>query len=128
MGGDMTASEFLARFDYRLGRINDGARDIRRNPVGDCSDFAWSLLLCLEGGYRGAIWAVITGRAMFWLVWSPHNNRIPRHVALRYSNAWIDSTERKWRSSPYPHRRALPMWVYIFVPVLVGVTVGRIWK
>jgi hypothetical protein len=113
----MTAADFIQNFRYNLGIILlDGYKRIDSEPYeGDCNDFGLTVLLLLEGGWWGAIKAMLTFRAALWLVWSPQNGMFPRHLALYHRDyGWIDSTNRQWRDDPGPHKRCIPMilpWV-----------------
>jgi len=106
----MNPADFIARFRYKKGLPSLFGRDIRKSATGDCTSFAWSVLLILEGGFLGAVKAQLTGRAKLVRVKSPVNGFLPRHVALWHRDyGWIDSTERRWRETPAPHRIMWPL-------------------
>ena len=97
----MTLDEFLAGYEYARGRF--GAwRILNHEESGDCNDFALTVRSIMrEGDY--------------YLVRSPVNRLFPRHVALKTSRGWIDSTVREFRDTPEPHKIVckLPMpWVW----------------
>lgn len=101
----MTTAEFIERFQYRRGRPFSTWKPCDRPPYeGACGSFA-ATVDKLEGG---------GGR--FWLVKSPSNDFFPRHIALHMpGKGWIDSTRRKWRETPEPHTKILPLpapWVW----------------
>lgn len=85
---------------------------------GDCGDYALYALEKLAGGRFKAIWALLTWRATIWLVWSPVNGVIPRHVALTYNGFWTDSTYREMRKFPQPNKRCIPLTFGPFTLVL----------
>lgn len=120
----MPVTDFIKNFKYKLKIVLlGGYKRIDAAPYeGDCNDFALTVLLLLEGGWWGAIKALITFRAVLWLVWSPSNGVFPRHVVLYHADhGWIDSTNRKWRDIPEPHTRCIPLvspWVLFMA--LVG--------
>lgn len=133
----MKIEDFLKRFRYRKGLPNLFGRDIRKSAEGDCTSFAWSVLLILEDGFLGALKAQITGKAKIWRVKSSVNGLLPRHVALCVNGvfwadgegpAWIDSTyPKKWRRSPSPHKLMWPLW-YEKAAVLVALAVAaKVW-
>lgn len=70
-----------------------GWRCIERSLRGDCDDFAWTMLVLSRGSRLAALRAVLTGDAAFWLVRSPVNRRLPRHVIVRYGSQWFDSAD-----------------------------------
>lgn len=126
----MTPDDFIASFTYAKGTPFDG---IRRTTTGDCDDFAWGLLCELEGGLRGALFALATGKAQLHRVRSPVNRTFARHVALRYRTSaawayeWIDSTNREWRETPEPHKPVRRMRLITVLPLLIwGTTPGKI--
>lgn len=123
--------EFIKNFKYSKGTIFDG---FRKTNVGDCDDFALSVLILLEDGWKGAFKALLTNKARLWLVKSPQNRIIPRHIVLRYKtpvgkNRWIDSTVREWRDSPLPHKKVLPLpTTLVAFMALWGTTFGKFFK
>lgn len=126
----MNPADFIKRFRYRKGRPNLFGRDIRKTAVGDCTSFAWSVLLILEDGFLGAVKAQITGKAMLWRVKSPVNGFLPRHVALRHYNAWVDSTDRKFRETPFPHKLMWPLWcekAALFAAIAINARMWGLW-
>jgi len=120
----MTSTEFISKFTYRKGwTFITGWRRIDSAPyAGNCNDFALTTLLTVEGGWLKAIWALLTFRAVFWLTHSPQNKLLPRHVVLWHKeHGWIDSTVRKWRDTPAPHKRRLPLlWPWALFRMLWG--------
>lgn len=120
----MTTDELCRRFVYRKGSLLSPWKDIRKTAIGDCQDFAWSVLILETGSVPKALLALLTLRAVIWRAWSPVNGAIPRHAVLRYRGMWIDSTTRYWRPDPSPHRRAYPAGL----PVLIGLGfAARFW-
>ena len=115
----MLSEKFIIAYTYKKGiTFLDGWQRIDNDTFeGDCDDFALTVLILEEGGWLGAIWALLTFKACFWLVHSPSNFIIPRHVVLHHRKlGWIDSTERTWRNTPAPHRRRLPLlapWAFL---------------
>lgn len=108
----LSVSEFIEKYQYDRGFIFlPGWRRIDSDQfMGDCGDFALTVLVLSEGGWLQALWAVLTFKAVFWLVHSPDNKILPRHVVLWHrKHGWIDSTERNWRDTPAPHTRVLPL-------------------
>lgn len=112
----MTVDEFRRRFTYRKGSILAPWNDIRKTAIGDCQDFAWTVLILEAGSRAKALWAMLTFRAVIWRCWSSQNGVVPRHAVLRYRGNFIDSTTRYWRPDASPHRRAYP----VGLPVLIG--------
>ncbi len=117
----MTVESFARAFRYRKGSILAPWKNVSRDPEpqGDCQDFAWSVLHIETGGKP---WRhILTGRAMLWRSKSPVNGFLPRHAVLWVKGrGWIDSTDRFWRYSPKPHKRAWP----VGAPVLVGMAMA----
>ena len=101
----MTPDNFKDHFNYYRGPLLDGYRDVRRDLSGDCDDYAWSMLLVLEGGWLRAYKALIKGKAKFVLVKSPKNKIVPRHTVLQYNNLFTDSTNRNFRETMAPHEK-----------------------
>ena len=102
---------------------------ITRRAIGDCDDFALTVLYLTEGkSWLRVAWVLFTFQAVFWLVKSPQNKFWPRHVALWHRrHGWIDSTRREWRSDAGPHRRILPiLWPWALLRTIWGATIGRI--
>ncbi len=129
----MTPDEFTDTFDYRRGSLIDG---IRYTTVGDCDDYAWTLLCLVEGGQLNALQALATGRAELWRVRSPVNGKIARHVALWHRDyGWSDTTYPEWRDHVYPHIRVremrlittLPLILWGKLPVKVAVVSWMAW-
>jgi hypothetical protein len=84
-------------------------------PRGDCQDYAKTVK---------AILGVKFPQAVVWRCWSPINGRIPRHAVLWVKGkGYIDSTERKWRDTPAPHRKAWPVGTVPAVAALAFVAV-----
>ena len=113
----MTTGAFARAYRYVRGVPFSVIRDVSRDlePQGACGTFAWSVLNIETGGKPWK--ALLTGRAMIWRCWSDKNRTIPRHAVLWLrGKGWIDSTDRFWRDSPKPNRRAWPMGA----PVLAG--------
>lgn len=126
----MTPAEFIKGFTYAKGTPFDG---IRRTNTGDCDEFVWGLLCELEGGVRGALKALWSGKAEIWRVCSPVNGMLARHVALKHrgqpgdGREWIDSTNRIWRETPFPHAPVRRMRLVTVLPMLIwGTTPGKI--
>jgi hypothetical protein len=117
----------LARFN-RDFRVVDTSllslpRDLSdKNPgeplLSDCQSYARTVKRIIGAKFP---------RSFIWRVWSPQNGRIPRHAVLWVKGkGYIDSTERKWRDTPAPHRKAWPVGT---VPVvgLVVFLVSQAW-
>jgi len=126
----MLVGEYIKKFKYSRGTSFDG---FRYTTIGDCDDFALSVLIILEGGWKGAFKALLTNKARLWLVRSLQNKLLPRHIILRYKtplgNKWIDSTVREWRDSPAPHKLRLPLLTtFVAFMALWGATFGKIFK
>lgn len=123
----MTPSQFIAGATYRKGSVLDGIRNVPDGRDVDCDDFAWSLLVILEGGETQALKALQTGKATLWRVRSPVNGLVARHVALEWNDNWIDSTDRTWRDHPTPHVPVRKMRLVTVLPlVLWGKPLGKI--
>jgi len=123
----MTPSEFIEKATYRKGSVLDGIRNVPDGRDVDCDDFAWSLLCHLEGGERGALKALMKGKATLWRVRSPVNGLIARHVALHWNGSWMDSTNRDWREFAFPHVPVRRMRMITLLPMLVwGKPLGKI--
>lgn len=123
----MTPSQFIAKATYRKGSVLDGIRNVPDGRDVDCDDFAWSLLCVLEGGERGALKALMKGKATLWRVRSPVNKLLARHVALQWNGEWIDSTVRDWRDEPFPHVTVRRIRFITLLPMLVwGKPLGKI--
>ncbi|NJM13634.1 MAG: hypothetical protein HC889_18825 [Synechococcaceae cyanobacterium SM1_2_3] len=119
----MTTEEFAKGFKYDGGSLIAPWKDARKKMKGDCQDFAWTVLLIETGGKLQALLAILTLRAMIWRCWSPVNGAVPRHAALRLrGKGWIDSTEREWRDTVSPHKKAWPAGL----PVVLGIA-ALIW-
>ena len=113
----MNVTEFAAKFIYgdQIPFIH-GWRRIDQEPyTGVCQDYALTVLLLVEGSWPKALWALITFRAVFWLVKSPVNGFVPRHIMLYHrDHGWNDSTAKEWRATPGENRLRLPLlfpWV-----------------
>lgn len=123
----MTPTQFITEATYRKGSVLDGIRNVPDGREVDCDDFAWSLLVILEGGERRALRALLIGKATLWRVRSPVNGRIARHVALHWNGQWIDSTNREWREFAAPHVPVRRMRLITVVPMLVwGKPLGKV--
>lgn len=123
----MSPSQFIAEATYRKGSVLDGIRNVPDGRDVDCDDFAWSLLVILEGGELQALKALQTGKATLWRVRSPVNGLLARHVALEWNDSWIDSTDRTWRAEPAPHVPVRKMRLVTVLPlVLWGKPLGKI--
>lgn len=120
-----TAS-FIAAFTYERGPLLQPWRDLSANPRGDCESFAWTVLKLEAGGTVPAIKALLKRDAAIWRCWSPVNGALPRHAVLRIGGQWIDSTNREWRDSPAPHRRAWPVGT-VPVAAALAVIAGQAW-
>lgn len=122
-----TAS-FIGAFTYERGPLLQPWRDLSRDtfPTGDCESFAWTVLKLETGGTLPAIKALVTRKAAIWRCWSPVNGVAPRHAVLRIGERWIDSTNREWRDTPAPHRKAWPVGT---VPAFAALAViaGQAW-
>lgn len=109
----MTAVDFISKYVYRSGwPFVGGWQRIDSAPyAGACDDFATTVLYSVEGSWLRVIWALLTFRAVFWLVNSPVNKWWwPRHIVLWHKeHGWIDSTNREWRQTATPHTRVLPL-------------------
>jgi hypothetical protein len=113
-GEAMTLAEFNRRFRIVPTSLFGLPRDLSNaaKPEGDCQSFAKTVK---------AILGVKFPQAIVWRCWSPVNGVLPRHAVLYVKgHGWIDSTEREWRDSPAPHRRAWP----VGTPALVGLAVA----
>ena len=106
----------LARFnrDFRIKPTSllGLPRDLSRveKPRGDCQDYAKTVKAIVGAKFP---------KAIVWRCWSPQNGRIPRHAVLWVKGkGWIDSTERKWRDKPAPHKLAWPVGTVPLVAVL----------
>lgn len=125
---NIKTDQFIKVFRYDKGSSIEGWKDIRKSKTGDCNDFALSVLLLECDGWLRSIWMIITMRAVFWLVRSPSNIRsesFSKHIALwHHKKGWIDSTNRKWRSSVNPHQKRIPL---LFPWVLFRVFWGKIY-
>lgn len=116
----MTADNFISEFTYNKGpTFIEGWQNISDTKQGDCNHFSWTVLVLEEGSVIKALLAVLTFKAVFWLTKSPSNGLLPRHTVLYYRpKGWIDSTERVWRETSYPHKKRLPLlfpWVWLRV-------------
>lgn len=124
----MTTDEFLRAFVYERGPLLQPWSDLSKmaKPQGDCEAFCWTVLKLETGGTVPAIKALVKRDAAIWRCWSPVNGFWPRHAVLRIGDRWIDSTNREWRDSPSPHRRAWPVGA---VPVVAALAVvaGQGW-
>ena len=112
-------ARFIAAFRIVPTSLFNWPRDLIRDPKprGDCQDFAKTVRKSM---------GVKPWEAVVWRCWSPQNGLIPRHAVLWVKgHGWIDSTERQWRASPAPHRRAWP----VGTPAILAVAfiVGRLW-
>ena len=113
----MTLDELKRRFKIVPTSLIGLPRDLSKTPKGqpvegDCQDFAKTVR---------AIMGVKPWEAIVWRCWSPQNGILPRHAVIWVKGyGWIDSTEREWRDSPKPHKRAWP----VGTPVLVGLAVA----
>ena len=109
---------FRSRFKIVPTSLFGLPRDLSKGdkPLeGDCQDFAKTVKRILGVKFPDAI---------MWRCWSPQNGRIPRHAVLYVKGkGWIDSTERKWRDTPAPHRKAWPVGTVPAVAVLAFVAV-----
>lgn len=127
----MSAQDFINNYTYRKGvTFIDGWRYIADTGRGDCNDFATTVLVLTEGGWLRAIWSLITFQAVFWLVHSPSNRLLPRHVILWHRHyGWIDSTNREWRDTPAPHTRIMPLlFPWSLLRMLWGAAVKLVFK
>ena len=110
----MKTSKFIKNFKYEKGvTFIDGWQIV--DESGDCDDFAVSVAIREVGSLRKFLWLLITFRIMFWLVKSPSNTIIPRHTIVWIKGkGYMDSSNRRWRVSPTPHFRIIPLlfpWV-----------------
>jgi hypothetical protein len=114
----MTLGEFNRRFRIVPTSLLGRPRDLRNapKPQGDCQDYA-KTVKAIEGASFP--------RAIVWRCWSPINGKIPRHAVLWVKGkGWIDSTERKWRKTPAPHKKAWP----VGAPIVIGLAAAaRFW-
>jgi hypothetical protein len=123
----VTPSEFIDSAVYRKGSVLDGIRNVPDGRDVDCDDFAWSLLVIIEGGELRALKALARGKAELWRVRSPVNKVIARHVALRWDGDWIDSTNRRWRKDPDPHKPVRRMRLVTVLPMILwGKPLGKV--
>jgi hypothetical protein len=123
----LTPTEFIEGAVYRKGSVLDGIRNVPSGRDVDCDDFAWSLLVILEGGIVGSIKALIRGKATLWRVRSPVNKAVARHVALVWQDSWIDSTRREWRKKPAPHVPVRKMKLITLLPMIAwGHPLGKV--
>lgn len=112
---------FFKKFKYNRGIIFlDGWKFIGKEPyTGDCDDYAWTVLVLTEGSIIKALLALLTFRAVFWLVKSPVNGIVPRHVSLWHKKyGWTDSSTKVWLPTATPNRKILPLlfpWVWFRV-------------
>jgi hypothetical protein len=120
------SASFIALYTYERGPLLEIPHDLTRTLKGDCESFAWTVLKLETGGTVPAIKALVTRKAATWRCWSSVNGATPRHAVLRLGDRWIDSTERKWRGSPFPHRSAWPVGTVPVVAALVFVA-GQAW-
>jgi hypothetical protein len=113
-------ARFNRRFRIKPTGLLEWPRDLSKHvdPFGDCQDFAKTVK---------AILGVKFPKAIVWRCWSPQNGRIPRHAVLWVKGkGYIDSTERKWRDTPAPHRKAWPVGTLPAVAALAFVA-GQAW-
>ena len=107
----MSTQAFIDRFQYELGSLFDGWRFVETK--GDCNDFVLTVLYheCGQSRLR-VFWAILTCQAIFWHVASPQNKGIHRiwgrHTVLKYKGRYVDSTDRRWRSTVAPHSKRFP--------------------
>lgn len=122
---DQSAS-FIALYTYERGPLLEIPHDLTTTLKGDCESFAWTVLKLETGGTVPAIKALVKRDAAIWRCWSKVNGFWPRHAVLRLGDRWIDSTNREWRDSSSPHRRAWPVGA---VPVVAALAVvaGQAW-
>ncbi len=119
----MTLAELNRRFRIVKTGLLSLPRDLSGVPMGhpvtgDCQDYAKTVKRILGVKFPGAV---------VWRCWSPQNGRIPRHAVLWVrGRGWIDSTDRTWRDTPAPHRRAWPVGTVPLVAALAFVA-GQAW-
>ena len=116
----LTPTEFIDTYDYKLGTVIDGIRYVPDGQDVDCDDYAWTLLVLIEGGQVNAIKALASGRAELWRVRSPVNGKIARHVALWHVDyGWSDSTYPRWRDLVKPHFKVRKMRLITTIPLVL---------
>lgn len=126
----MTLFDFLRSYRYgRRGTVLSGWLLLDDDkPVGDCEDFALTVLYHIEGrSWLRVLWAILTFRARFWFVDSPAGDDFPRHTILYHrSHGWIDSLEgyRHFRDAPEGHQLYFP-WLWLAFPLILW---GAVWK
>ena len=124
----LTEEEFLVNYEYEKGvTFIDGWR---YTTVGDCDDFALTVAYIKAGGLLALLWNILTCKSVFWLVKSPSNKLLPRHVILWHrGSGWIDSTVREWRDTPSPHKRVVPLiFPYAYLRILWGALGSLVYK
>ncbi len=109
-------ADFLSSYQYERGSVGDGFRDISKSAVGDCDDFAWTILKLRYGTLRAFLKAFFALR----LVYSPSNKLLPRHVALKDKGLYIDSTRTEWRKELDPHKLPIPLGPVAWLMILRG--------
>ena len=117
----MTLAEFNRRFRIVPTSLIGLPRDLSKGdkPLdGDCQDFARTVR---------KIMGVKPWEAVVWRCWSPQNGIIPRHAVIWVKGrGWIDSTNREWRDTPAPHRKAWPVGAVPVIAALASIA-GQAW-
>lgn len=102
----MTIEDLNRRFKIVPTSLFTLPRDLSKTPEGqpvegDCQDYAKTVRRILK---------VKPWQAIVWRCWSPQNGLLPRHAVLWVKGkGWIDSTDREFRRTPAPHKRAWPV-------------------
>jgi hypothetical protein len=100
----MDLAAFNAVFRYKADR-HDSWRVLRAPYEGDCDDYAATVLWITEGGWWGFWRAVLTFRAVFWLV---RDARGTLHVVLKHrKHGFICNQYPAWRDTMAPHKRII---------------------
>jgi hypothetical protein len=111
---------FSTAFRYKADR-HDSWRVLKAPYQGDCDDYAATALWITESGWRGFWWAVLTFRAVFWLVRDPQG---VRHVVLWHrKHGYIDNQFPYWRDRMAPHKRLVP---FLAPAVALKLLIGKV--
>lgn len=123
----MTTYEFMQGFTYRKGpTFIDGWRVVEK--YGDCGTFALTVAYKEADQSWIKLWfKVLTFQTTFWLVKSPSNTMLPRHVIVYIrGKGWADSTfPKSFHNSAEPHKKVLPL---IFPWPLIRVAMGKLYS
>ncbi len=117
---DKIVTDFTAKWEYRLDSAQYGmadawkiiySKDENGKYVGDCEDYALSILYRLCGESHLKMWSMLlTHRAGICLV-GPSRTKVS-HAVLRYKGEYVDNWTRKFGSKEHIQKNHTFHWFF----------------